>query len=166
MILHLPSLWMIAINIIVWLCIHVGVSVSISVKEQSAFNPEAWLYRERDWEKSGRIYEVILKIKGWKRYLPDGAAVSRSGFRKKHLQNYDAAYIQKFIAETCRAELTHWIILAFSIIFFIWNIWWVGIIMIIYASTVNIPCVITQRYNRVRLKKLLITNNKLGHAIY
>ena len=165
MILHLPSLWTIAINIIVWLCIHVGVSVSISVKEQSAFNAEAWLYRERGWEESGRIYEVILKIKEWKRFLPDGAAASRNGFRKKNLQNRDVAYIQRFITETCRAELTHWIIFAFSVIFFIWNVWWVGIIMIAYAFIVNIPCVLTQRYNRIRLKKLIIASKKLKHTI-
>lgn len=165
MIFHLSSLWTIAIDIIVWFCIHLGVSVSISMKEQGTFNPESWLYRDRDWEKSGRIYEVILKIKGWKRFLPDGAAVSRNGFRKKKLQNWDVAYIQRFIIETCRAELTHWIIFAFSVIFFIWNVWWVGIIMIAYAFIVNIPCVIAQRYNRIRLKKLLIASKKLRHAI-
>ena len=165
MIFHLSSLWTIAIDIIVWFCIHLGVSVSISKKEQGTFNPESWLYRDRDWEKSGRIYEVILNIKGWKKFLPDGAAVFRSGFRKKKLQNWDVAYIQRFIIETCRAELTHWIIFAFSVIFFIWNVWWVGIIMIAYAFIVNIPCVITQRYNRIRLKKLLIASNKIRHTI-
>jgi len=89
MIFHLSSLWTIAIDIIVWFCIHLGVSVLISMKEQGTFNPESWLYRDRDWEKSGRIYEVIFKIKGWKRFLPDGAAVSRNGFRKKKLQNWE-----------------------------------------------------------------------------
>jgi len=165
MLLHLPSLWTIAIDIIAWLCIHVGVSASVSVKKPSAFNPEGWLYRQRNWEKSGRIYEFTFKIKRWKRYLPDGAALFRNGFRKKHLQNCDAAYIQEFIAETCRAELVHWIVFAFSMIFFIWNIWWVGIIMIVYALVVNIPCIITQRYNRIRLEKLLISSNKPGHAM-
>jgi len=125
------------------------------MKEQGTFNTESWLYRDRDWEKSGGIYEVILKIKGWKRFLPDGAALSRNGFRKKNLQNRDVAYIQRFITETCRAELTHWIIFAFSVIFFIWNVWWVGIIMIAYAFIVNIPCVITQRYNRIRLRRII-----------
>ena len=46
MIFHLSSLWTIVIDIIVWFCIHLGVSVLISMKEQSAFNPDAWLYRE------------------------------------------------------------------------------------------------------------------------
>ena len=135
------------------------------MKDRGTFNPESWLYRDRDWEKSGRIYEVIFKIKWWKRYLPDGATVSRNEFRKKRLKKCNAAYIQRFIAETCRAESTHCIIFGFSVIFFIWNIWWVGVIMIVYAFIVNIPCVIAQRYNRIRLKKLLIASQKLRHTI-
>ena len=165
MVFHLPSIWTISIDIIVWLFIHVGVSASISRKNEGAFNPESWLYRERDWEKNGKIYQSILQVKGWKGLLPDGAALFRNSFRKKRLKKPDAAYVQRFIIETCRAELTHWIVFAFSVIFFIWNIWWVGIIMIAYAFMVNIPCVITQRYNRIRLKRFLVATNKHGHAI-
>ena len=156
MIFHLPSLWTLAIDIIVWFCIHLGVSALISMKGQGTFNPESWLYKERGWERDGKAYQAFLRIKTWKGLLPDGAAVFSNGFRKKHLSNRDGAYIRRFILETCRAELTHWIIFAFSVTFFIWNVWWVGIIMIAYAFIVNIPCVITQRYNRIRLKNYLL----------
>jgi glycosyl-4,4'-diaponeurosporenoate acyltransferase len=118
-----------------------------------SFDPESWLYRERRWERNGKIYKMFLGVKAWKRFLPDGAAVSRSGFRKKHLKNRDALYIQRFILETCRAELVHWVIFVFSFVFLIWNDWWVGMIMIAYALMVNIPCIIAQRYNRARLKR-------------
>ncbi|MDH4268926.1 MAG: glycosyl-4,4'-diaponeurosporenoate acyltransferase, partial [Dehalococcoidia bacterium] len=84
---------------------------------------------------------------------PDGAAVFKSGFRKKHLKNQDALYLQRFIIETCRAELAHWVIFVFSFLFFIWNAWWIGMIMVAYALIVNIPCIIAQRYNRARLKR-------------
>lgn len=154
MIFHLPSLWTIAIDFFVWLIIHVGVSLSIAKLGVDSFNPESWLYRERNWERNGRTYQAFLGVKTWKNFLPDGAAVSKSGFRKKHLGNPDAVYIRKFILETCRAELTHWVIFVFSIVFFVWNDWWIGIIMIAYASVVNIPCVVTQRYNRIRLRRV------------
>lgn len=154
MIFHLPSLWTIAIDFIVWLVIHVGVSMLVAKLRADSFNPESWLYRERNWERNGRIYQAFLRIKTWKRLLPDGAAVSKSGFRKKHLGNPDVVHIRRFILETCRAELTHWVIFVFSIVFFIWNDWWIGIIMIAYALIVNIPCVVTQRYNRVRLRRV------------
>jgi glycosyl-4,4'-diaponeurosporenoate acyltransferase len=154
MLFHLSSVWAITLDIVIWLVIHVGVSVSVASIRQYSFNSEAWIYRERAWEKNGRIYESIFKVKRWKGLLPDGAAVFRSGFRKKRLLSVDMEYVQRFVVEICRAELTHWIILAFSVVFFIWNPWWVGLIMIAYALVVNMPCVITQRYNRIRLKRL------------
>ena len=155
MIFHLSSQWTIALDFIMWLFIHVGVSMSIARIGQDSFNPESWFYRERSCERDGEIYDVIFKVKRWKRVIPDGAAIFRNGFRKKNLHSSDTAYIQRFIVETCRGELTHWIIFAFSIIFFLWNMWWVGMIMIAYALVVNIPCVITQRYNRIRLRRII-----------
>ncbi|MFU8795930.1 MAG: glycosyl-4,4'-diaponeurosporenoate acyltransferase, partial [Dehalococcoidia bacterium] len=86
--------------------------------------------------------------------LPDGAAVFKGGFRKKRLGKTDAAYVERFIRETCRAELTHWAIILLSSIFFIWNQWWVGMIMVAYGIVTNVPCIVTQRYNRIRLRRM------------
>lgn len=154
MIFQLPGTWAIAINIAVWLVIHVGVSVSIARMRPNSFSPHSWLYRQRIWEKGGRTYKALLKVKKWKRLLPDGAAVFKGGFRKKRLANGDAAYIETFILETCRAELAHWVIFVFSAIFFIWNEWWIGLIMVAYGFVTNMPCVVAQRYNRIRLKRM------------
>ncbi|MDH4291896.1 MAG: glycosyl-4,4'-diaponeurosporenoate acyltransferase [Dehalococcoidia bacterium] len=153
MIFHLPSVWTIALDFIVWLVIHSGVSMSVAKIKPDAFDPESWLYKGRSWEREGRIYKAFLGVRKWKRVLPDGAAVFKSGFRKKHLKNQDALYLQRFIIETCRAELAHWVIFVFSFLFFIWNAWWIGMIMVAYALIVNIPCIIAQRYNRARLKR-------------
>ena len=155
MIIHLSSLWMVLLNVLAWLVIHIAVSFAVARPSVGVFDPDGWLYRERRWERNGRTYEVLFKTKRWKEIIPDGAALFKSGFRKKRLQNVDAGYIRTFIRETCRAELTHWTIFVFAAIFFIWNIWWVGIIMILYAVTVNMPCIITQRYNRIRLTRVL-----------
>ncbi len=154
MIFHLSSALTIAIDFIVWLVIHVGVSGSVAKMRIESFNPESWLYRERSWERDGRIYQAFLRIKTWKGFLPDGAAVFRGGFRKKHLSYYNVEYIRRFAIETCRAELTHWVIFIFSIVFFIWNEWWIGMIMIAYGFIVNVPCIVTQRYNRIRLRRI------------
>jgi len=155
MITHLSSQWMIIIDFLAWLVINLGVAALLSRVRQESFYPESWLNKERTWEKKSRLYENLFKIKKWKGWLPDGAEVSRKAFRKKHLQHTGSAYIQVFILETCRAENLHWIIFLFGFIFFIWNPWYVGIIMILYASVTNLPCVFTQRYNRIRLKRLL-----------
>jgi glycosyl-4,4'-diaponeurosporenoate acyltransferase len=152
MIFHLSGLLNVVIDFIAWLLIHVMVSLSIDMIPAGSFNPESWLFKERRWEKNGRVYEA-LRIKTWKRLLPDGAAISKNGFRKKHIANLEPRYIRKFVAETCRAELIHWGIFIFSPFFFLWNEWWIGIIMIVYGFVVNVPCIITQRYNRIRFKR-------------
>jgi glycosyl-4,4'-diaponeurosporenoate acyltransferase len=156
MIIHLSSLWMLALDFIAWLVINLSVAGIISRLLPESFNAETWLFKERNWEKQARLYEHLFKIKKWKGWLPDGAEVSRKAFKKKHLQTADSDYIRVFILETCRAEILHWIIFLFGFIFFVWNPWYVGIIMIVYAGITNLPCILTQRYNRIRLKRLLL----------
>jgi glycosyl-4,4'-diaponeurosporenoate acyltransferase len=156
MVIHLSSLWMLVLDFIAWLVINLSVAGVISKLRLQSFNQETWLFKERNWEKQSRLYDHLLKIKKWKSWLPDGAEVSHKAFKKKHLQTADPAYIRVFVLETCRAEILHWIIFLFGFVFFIWNPWYVGIIMIVYAGTTNLPCILTQRYNRIRLKRLLL----------
>ncbi len=157
MIIHLSSLWMLFVDILAWLVINLSVAGIFSRKRPENFDPNNWLFKERNWEKSTKLYKRIFKIKKWKAWLPDGDEVSSTAFKKKHLQTADSAYLRVFILETCRAEILHWIILLFGFIFFIWNPWYVGIIMIVYACMTNLPCILAQRYNRIRLKRLIST---------
>ena len=158
MLLHLPTLPTILLDIAAWLIIHVIVSYLMTHIPLSLFDTEFWLYRQKKWEKNGKIYARIFRLKKWKKRLPDGAALFKKGFQKKQLKRLDEIYLGNFIRETCRAEITHWIMFLLSPVFFIWNIWWVGIVMIVYAILVNVPCIIIQRYNRIRLKRV---NSKL-----
>ena len=154
MIFHLATPITIIIDIVAWFIIHMSVSYIMSRQPLASFKPDSWFYRQRNWEKNGRIYERLFRLKSWKKKLPDGAAVFKNGFEKKRLKETSQRYLLDFISETCRAELTHWIVLLFGFIFLIWNIWWVGIVMIIYATIVNMPCIITQRYNRIKLRRI------------
>ena len=156
MLFHIDTIYTILIDIAAWFSIHMGVSYVMTRQSRYSFNPESWLYRERKFERNGSLYFKWLKVARWKNILPDGAALFESGFQKKHLQEYTKAYLQDFQQETCRAEITHWIVLLFAFVFFIWNLWWVGIIMIVYATAANMPCIITQRYNRIRLKRVIV----------
>jgi glycosyl-4,4'-diaponeurosporenoate acyltransferase len=159
-IVNLSGPWAIVINITVWLVIHLGVGMSTARIRSNLFNPQSWLYRQRTWERGGKTYKSLLKVKKWKRLLPDGVAVFKGGFRKKHLENADAAYLERHILETCRAEFTHWVILLFAFIFFGWNEWWIGLIMVAYGLATNMPCIIAQRYNRVRLQRMYQRYNR------
>lgn len=64
------------------------------------------------------------------------------------------AYLERFVRETCRGEAVHWVVFACALLFFLWNPWWIGLIMVAYAAAVNVPCIIAQRYNRIRLVRL------------
>jgi glycosyl-4,4'-diaponeurosporenoate acyltransferase len=152
---YFSGFWLLIIDILAWLVINLSVAGIISWMQADSFNPKTWLYREQPWEKGARFYERFFKIKKWKGWLPDGAEVSRKAFKKKHLQSADSTYLRIFILETCRAEILHWIIFVSGFVFFIWNPWYIGIIMMFYAAGSNLPCILTQRYNRIRLKGLL-----------
>ncbi len=109
-----------------------------------------------DFEKEGRIYDRVFRVSRWKRLLPDGGMVCRKhGFKKKHLVNFTEKTLNRFLVESARGELTHWLaILPFWIFGFIAPpqvIWY----MLIYALLVNLPCIIAQRYNRPRVQRLL-----------
>lgn len=154
-ILHLPTGWTIVIDVLGWLVIHLGVSYLMTRRPAAVFKPESWLFRERRWERRGRLYEVLFAVKLWKAYLPDGAALFQAGFRKKTLERGDTAYLERFIPETCRGELTHWIVWLCGPLFFIWNDAIVGLVMVAYATGANLPCIVTQRYNRIRLGRVV-----------
>ena len=154
MLFHLPTLPTILIDIVAWFAIHMAVSFFMTRIPLSSFDTGFWLYKQRKWENDGKIYARIFRVKSRKKRLPDGAALFKDGFEKKHLKGLDNVYLDNFIRDTCRAELTHWIIFLFGPVFIVGNLWWVGIVMIVYAISVNLPCIITQRYNRIRLKRV------------
>ncbi|NLB98875.1 MAG: glycosyl-4,4'-diaponeurosporenoate acyltransferase, partial [Lactobacillales bacterium] len=90
----------------------------------------------------------------WKRKLPEGSSIIKSSYNKKHLQGTDKQTFEKFIIETKRAELTHWLLIPPAFVFFIWNPLWAGLVMVLYACVVNIPFILIQRYNRPRLERV------------
>lgn len=151
----MPVGWTILANAAAWLAIHLGVSYLASRLPLALFRPDGWLYRTRRWERGGRIYQSVLRIRRWKGVLPDGAALFRSGFRKKRLASRSAGYLSDFVAETCRAELCHWLVFAVVPLFFAWNPWYVAVWMLPYAAVTNLPCVVAQRYNRPRVRREL-----------
>ena len=154
--IHLPTSWTVAVDFLAWFVIHMGVVYFMVRIPIFRFDPDGWLFKIRKWEGNGNLYHRIFKIKKWKAYLPDGAPLFGSrGFPKKRLHDKSPAYLRAFYRETCRAELTHWATIFFAPFFFFWNPFWVGVFMIFYALAENIPLIMTQRYNRNRLRRIL-----------
>jgi len=152
---ELPTLWLVIVNVAAWLFIHMAAAWLGTQLPVELFRPGQWCYRERSWELGGRLYEVVFAVRRWKGLLPDGAALFKKGFRKKRFNARDSAYMSRFVKETCRGEAVHWAVLAGSPVFLLWNPWWAGVIMVAYALAANLPCIITQRYNRLRLTRLI-----------
>jgi glycosyl-4,4'-diaponeurosporenoate acyltransferase len=150
----LPPVWAILINAAAWFVIQFGAAVLSSRVPLARFDPRGWLFRARAWERDGRIYDRILRVREWKRALPDGAALFRSGFRKRRMTGRSPGYCAQFIQETCRAELSHWLTLTLLPLFFTWNPLQIALLMIPYAIATNVPCIVAQRYNRPRLSAL------------
>lgn len=115
---------------------------------------DGWIWREHRFEESGRLY-VRLGIRRWKRLLPDAGQVFAGGFAKRRLSARDTAYLARFAEETRRAELTHLSALALTPLFALWNPPSAMPLLALYAVAVNLPCVAAQRYNRIRLRRIL-----------
>ncbi|MBP7343312.1 MAG: glycosyl-4,4'-diaponeurosporenoate acyltransferase [Clostridia bacterium] len=161
-ILFLPDIWTILLCIPLWFVFHMLPALICLKIPDKYYNPKGIIYRTRKWEKKGEIYQSLFKVKKWKKYLPDGGAMFKEGYKKRNLTEYTSQSLEKFAVETCRAEMTH--ILA------IFPFWIFGFIappvivlyMLIYALAVNLPCIVTQRYNRPRI---LAFKDKIDNAV-
>lgn len=119
------------------------------------FDHDNALTKLRPAEVDGRVYERRFAIRRWKRWLPEGGDVFEGGFNKRALGRRDSANLQRFVAETRRAEMTHWITMFYGPLFWLWSSWWLGGVMVAFGIVANVPCLVTQRYNRARLLRVL-----------
>ena len=151
--IELPTAWVIVLNVVGWPVIHLGVAWVFTRLPRWWFEHSrvAWL-RPRAGEVN--LYERIAGGRVWKRLLPDGAPWMR-GFAKRKLRSTDLEYLRRFVAETRRGEAAHWVMMGAVVVFFLWNPLWADGVMAGYAVAANVPCIVTQRYNRFRLEKLL-----------
>jgi glycosyl-4,4'-diaponeurosporenoate acyltransferase len=155
MLAELSIAWVIALNVLAWLVIQLGLAWAFTQIAAERFNARNWFARTKSWERDGRCYERIFAIKLWKDKLPDAARLFRGGFAKANLQTATPEYYERFLRETWRGELVHWLALLAIPIFYIWNPWWGVVVNAAVAVVVNFPCILALRYNRARFVRLL-----------
>ncbi len=151
-----PPAWvMLILFFVFWFLFQAGSAFLCFQLPNDFFSKDNALFRQKKWEKDGKIYQKIFRIRSWKGLLPDGGAMLKGGYAKKHLTDTSKENMELFLIESRRAELTHWLGILpfwffglFSPQGFIW-------IMLGYALVVNLPCILAQRYNRPRIQKLL-----------
>ena len=100
-------------------------------------------------------YQRFLKIRRWKHWIPDAGNALPGGITKASLARRDQPALLRLMAETRRAELVHWAL---------WPLWLVTLLWLpspgvalnaVFATLFNLPCLLLQRYNRLRLQLLL-----------
>jgi len=84
------------------------------------------------------------------------------GFSKARAVGRSTEYLERFVVETRRAEVTHWVVMAAGPFFFLWNPWYAGVLMCVYAVVANVPFIVIQRYNRARLHRILEGRRQRG----
>lgn len=93
-------------------------------------------------------------IRRWKDVLPDGGSIGSRGFPKRTLASRDAVYLERFAAETLRAEAIHWTgMLGALALPLAWG-WRLGGLLAIAWCAVDAPFIAVQRYNRARLERI------------
>lgn len=154
MLVELPAVWIIILNVVGWSVIQLGMAWTFTRMPVKWFDPNP----EFDWEKRGWFYERVLAIKHWKDRLPDAARWFSGGFAKGAMsgrERREPEYLARFIRETRRGELCHWLAIACAPPFLIWNPWYGELIIVAYALAANLPCILVQRYNRIRFVRIL-----------
>lgn len=155
-IFYLTNQQMVILFFILWPVIQVGSAILALYIPDKYYHYAKFPYKTLRIEKNGSIYQSIFRVKNWKHLLPDGAkAWKKKGYEKKHIKNFDHDTINKFLVESCRAELTHILPILVVWIFFLFTPFHIGLIMVVYSIITNLPCLIVQRYNRPRLISLL-----------
>lgn len=154
--IHLTTGVLVMLDILVWFIFHLGISYGVRQIADSFFERKHRWFRSFSFEKRGSFWEKNFRIKKWKDKLPDGTVIAKRGFDKSRLGKTDSAALKKFIIETQRAELTHWLLIPPAFLFFLRNPRWAGWVMVFYALLVNVPFIMIQRYNRPRLERALI----------
>jgi glycosyl-4,4'-diaponeurosporenoate acyltransferase len=138
-----------------WFVIQVGAGYTVHRLPADWLDRDRWLFRARRWEAGGAFYVRRLRIRRWKRWLPEAGGVFPGGVDKRRLGPATRENLVGYRRETRRAELGHWLAMAPAPLFVLWNPPGLFVAMVGYAVVVNAPCIAAQRYNRLRIGRVL-----------
>lgn len=154
--IFLPDGWTILLCVAVWGFFQLSAALICLKIPNRYFSIDVWFFRSYSFENEGKIYARLFKVHRWKHLLPDGGALwEKNGYKKRTLDDYSNENLNRFLIESARGEMAHWLaIFPFWVFGFFTppNVIW---IMLAYALLANLPCIIAQRYNRPRVLRLL-----------
>ena len=157
--IELPIAWIIALNIAGWPVIQFGLAWAFTRMPVTWFNPGV-----ATRVGTGRTFlrTHLRHQDAGKTGCPTPRAGSAAALPRARWPDSHPDYLRRFIRETWRGELCHWVALGCAPVFFLWNPWWADLIMVGYGLLANLPCILAQRYNRLRLQRLLSRRSASG----
>ena len=155
--------WLLPVDILAWGVAHAATGYVAHRLPQRVCERDNWLTRIRDPHRTERRCRLV-GVPSWKDALPEAGAFFAGGVSKRHLTGTDDAALRDFAALTRRAEMAHWMAFLVSPVFALWNPWWIAALMVFYGALVNAPFIAIQRYNRVRLRRILSSRSSRGGA--
>jgi len=148
------------VDIVTWLIFHLGIGYWCSQMPLERFNPDRRFYQSFHWEKGGKVYQELFRVRAWKRFIPQGSKLYRGAFSLQELPCMDLPYLERWLKESIRAEFCHWMMMVPSLFFFLWNNPVMGWVMVAYAVFSNFFPIVAQRFNRPRIRHFLETARK------
>jgi glycosyl-4,4'-diaponeurosporenoate acyltransferase len=146
--------WTVALDVVAWGLVHAGTGYLAHRLPDRTIDHDTWWTRPRRWEHSGRRYTRI-GIRRWKDRVPEAGALFAGGVSKRRVPDLTTGGLQRFAAETRRAEYGHVACAAAAPLFVLWNPPAVAAVMVVYGVAVNAPFVAIQRYNRARIASVV-----------
>ncbi|MCU1369527.1 MAG: hypothetical protein JWO77_721 [Ilumatobacteraceae bacterium] len=145
----------IALNVALWASAQVLSGYVAHRLPLARLQRDGRLLRLRHFEDGGRWYERRLRIGRWKDRLPEAGAFFEGGMAKRTIPARSAGGLERFAAETRRAEIAHWASFACLPFCVIWNDPLGVALMGTYGLVVNLPLIAIQRFNRGRIDRIL-----------
>lgn len=151
---ELPIFYRILFYVAYWASAQIGVGIL------AAYLPLSWIkYLNNLFIVTSFESFIIGKyfgVRKWKNRLPEGATwFKRNAFRKDKIQHFNDNHLKRYTLESIRGELSHWITLVFLIPLYYLSLPWVFVVHILYALAVNLPCMLSLRFNRYRIRLLI-----------
>ncbi|MFW6289036.1 MAG: hypothetical protein ACOC2Q_04580, partial [Spirochaetota bacterium] len=150
----MPAILRLVLISLAWVTLQIGSGFIAGKLKRSLFTHESFVFRSRRWERGGEFYERVFGIRRWKELLPEAGGMFKGGFAKRAIGGRSPDRLGSFIAETRRAEFSHWLVVLLSFTFFAWNPPHVALWMPIIGFLGNAPFIMVQRHLRPRLQRL------------
>lgn len=145
-------------NVVAWIVFHGVTGYLVHRLPTTRLAHDGPVLRLRAWERDGRFYRR-LRINAWKDRLPEAGALFAGGTSKRSLLGRSPRALDRFAAETRRAERGHWLAMACGPLAVIWNPPAGAVAMVAYGVAINLPFIAIQRYNRARVARALERSN-------